>query len=319
MIYSKNHPLIRYFFYFQEFLTIFKLSKDYSVQFIKTDMINMRSTFICVFLAITFASSYSQWQSVWVSPSLSYSAISGWLQFEKTGENWNYRFYTLDTISFKVMTNKFSTTPQYSYDFNDAERAAGCQLYSLGEDLNGDGKTDFYVLSDYGISTNYRQAFKIFDISTGAVILEKNDPSYYYSYPVFTDIDGDGKLECLVVKYNYPALTTYSYEVYSTGATGLVKDSKPMLFNLKQNFPNPFNPSTIIDYQLSSPGKVTMKIYTITGELVNTLVNDEKGAGNYNIVWTGNNSRGERQPSGVYIYELSVNNQKISNKMILLK
>jgi hypothetical protein len=85
-------------------------------------------------------------------------------------------------------------------------------------------------------------------------------------------------------------------------------------YTLAQNFPNPFNPTTSIHYQLPEDGLVTLRIYDILGSVVKTLVNEEKLAGKYEI-----NFNASSLASGVYIYRLNVNDFVDVKKMILLK
>src|ERR1035437_1985244 len=88
----------------------------------------------------------------------------------------------------------------------------------------------------------------------------------------------------------------------------------PKHFSLSQNYPNPFNPITIINYQIPKPGLVTLKVYDILGREVTTLVNENKIAGTYDFTFNAS-----RFTSGVYIYQLRVNDFVSSKKMILLK
>ncbi|NWF90355.1 MAG: T9SS type A sorting domain-containing protein [Ignavibacteriaceae bacterium] len=85
-------------------------------------------------------------------------------------------------------------------------------------------------------------------------------------------------------------------------------------FYLEQNFPNPFNPSTTINYQIKQDGLVTLSIYDILGAEVKTLVNEEKTTGRYSY-----NFDGSDLATGVYIYQLKVNDFVSSKKLVLLK
>lgn len=93
----------------------------------------------------------------------------------------------------------------------------------------------------------------------------------------------------------------------------------PTNFALEQNFPNPFNPSTTIKYQIAEPTKVAISIYSIDGQLVNTLVNDAKDAGYYQVVWNGTNSYGKQVASGMYIYRIDAGNFVSTKKLMLMK
>lgn len=277
----------------------------------------MRAIIIFFFFS---AAIYSQsWQLNWTSSKISYSSYSGYLNFSKSGENWESRFYVLDSIKFSVMSGIYTNTPQYIYNFSDAERLAGLQLYSLQKDLNNDGKGDFYVLAYFGPSSNYRQTVKIFDITTGNAILELNDANYYYSYPTLYDLDADGTLECVITRYNYPSFNEYDLLVYNTGVTGVIANPIPMNFKMEQNFPNPFNPSTTIRYSISEDAKVKIIIFNTNGEQITTLVNEKLSAGEHEIIWNGTNSSGTRVPTGVYFYQLFSNQKSETKKMLLLQ
>ena len=83
---------------------------------------------------------------------------------------------------------------------------------------------------------------------------------------------------------------------------------------LDQNFPNPFNPKTTINYKLPENAFVTLKVYDLLGNEVAILVNEEKQKGNYNLEFNGN-----KLSSGVYIYTFSAGAYRISKKMTLIK
>jgi hypothetical protein len=85
-------------------------------------------------------------------------------------------------------------------------------------------------------------------------------------------------------------------------------------FDLFQNYPNPFNPSTVIRYQIPVNVFVTLKVYDVLGSKVATLVNEEKTAGSYEVIFDASGLS-----SGVYYYTLSTGNFVQTNKMLLLK
>jgi len=95
-----------------------------------------------------------------------------------------------------------------------------------------------------------------------------------------------------------------------------VQDIKPSIneFNLGQNSPNPFTNSTTIGYQLPEDGFVSLKIYTVIGAEVATLVNSNQTRGSHTIHYNANDL-----PGGVYYYTLRYNDQVKSNKMFLIK
>jgi hypothetical protein len=78
----------------------------------------------------------------------------------------------------------------------------------------------------------------------------------------------------------------------------------PATFGLAQNFPNPFNPITTINFQVPVAATVTIKIYSMIGQEVATLVEGKLEAGTHSILWDSRNSDGESMASGVYLYRM---------------
>tara|TARA_A100001037_G_C15150875_1_gene639140 strand:+ start:3752 stop:6433 length:2682 start_codon:yes stop_codon:yes gene_type:complete len=91
-------------------------------------------------------------------------------------------------------------------------------------------------------------------------------------------------------------------------------------FNLIQNFPNPFNPVTTIQFTLGEDGFFSLKIFNLNGQLVNILLEDRGIKGKiYSTVWDGKNSSGEKVTTGMYIYSLETVEGTFSRKMLYLK
>ena len=88
---------------------------------------------------------------------------------------------------------------------------------------------------------------------------------------------------------------------------------------LHQNYPNPFNPTTTISFNLPSQGNVELKIYNIKGELIKTLLNENRQKGEYNIIWDGLDNNSEKVASGLYFYQLKTETHNETRKMILMK
>lgn len=93
----------------------------------------------------------------------------------------------------------------------------------------------------------------------------------------------------------------------------------PTDYALNQNVPNPFNPSTTINYQLPEAGEVQLVIYNLLGQEVRTLVREAMDAGFHSIVWDGMDEYGKQVASGIYIYRLSATNFTQVRRMMLLK
>jgi len=89
--------------------------------------------------------------------------------------------------------------------------------------------------------------------------------------------------------------------------------------SLMGNYPNPFNPTTSINYNLTENGNVSLKIYNVKGELVRTLLSQEQAAGNHSVVWDGNDNNGIQASSGIYFYNMKTAVYSSTKRMIMLK
>ena len=93
----------------------------------------------------------------------------------------------------------------------------------------------------------------------------------------------------------------------------------PGMFTLNQNFPNPFNPETVISLSLDKPGDVTLSVYDILGRTVTTLYRGYLPTGQHQFRWNGTDGNGQGVASGVYFYRLSSDQISLTRKMALMK
>lgn len=88
---------------------------------------------------------------------------------------------------------------------------------------------------------------------------------------------------------------------------------------IKGNYPNPFNPTTNINFALSEPQQVKLEIFNVKGQKVNTLVNKELSASEHSVTWNGDDQSGGQVPSGVYFYRLQTQSFSEMRKMNMMK
>ena len=124
---------------------------------------------------------------------------------------------------------------------------------------------------------------------------------------------------------------TYSVAiVYTTGTSDYVDvdvtvgeddadEITPITTTMNGNYPNPFNPTTTISYDLATAGNVNIAVYNIKGQLVKVLVNENQAAASHTVVWDGQDSNSKSVASGVYFYKMNTASYKSINKMILMK
>lgn len=97
------------------------------------------------------------------------------------------------------------------------------------------------------------------------------------------------------------------------------QEALPMKFDLGQNAPNPFNPTTTLFYDLPQATHVRLDIYNVLGQRVNTLVDDYQEAGFKSVVWNGTDSYGYSVASGMYFYRIEAGEFSKTMKMMMLK
>lgn len=105
----------------------------------------------------------------------------------------------------------------------------------------------------------------------------------------------------------------YSFDV-NVGITDVESDPIPIKYALHQNFPNPFNPTTSISYQIPNQSRVTLKIYDLLGNQIVELINKDQSAGSYTVSFNAS-----KISSGIYFYKLQTGNFISTKKMVLMK
>jgi len=129
-----------------------------------------------------------------------------------------------------------------------------------------------------------------------------NKFSYLPDFNANADIEGNPR-------DNTPTIGAYEHVVEHGNL-----ESKNNSYSLSQNYPNPFNPSTSIEYYTPQPSQVKLVVYNLIGQEVQTLVDDEKASGSFEVEFNAANL-----PSGVYFYRLLAANFNETRKMILLR
>lgn len=164
--------------------------------------------------------------------------------------------------------------------------------------------------------------------------------------PTVADIDADGDLDLVIASWDKSVYVwdfaaawnaasapwpTFLHDSQRTGLYGFdVQDATdagrepaialpPVRVELSQNHPNPFNPSTIIEFALPQAGPVLLRVFDVRGSVVRTLVETPHAAGRHRVVWDGRDTSGRRAASGVYLYEVRSLETVLSRRMVLLK
>ena len=96
-------------------------------------------------------------------------------------------------------------------------------------------------------------------------------------------------------------------------------DALPNRYGLRQNIPNPFNPKTLIRFELPRAGEVTIEVFDVDGRTLRVLLSGSLPAGYHEVSWDGRDTSGRGLPTGVYLYRLRANGYSETRKMLLLQ
>lgn len=166
------------------------------------------------------------------------------------------------------------------------------------------------------IFNDYAHVFYIDDKDAGAIVQDEGtwtlNNAVYHRVP----------LEAIPESPRFPV---YPMHVDSTGMpadtfnwnynyVADIQYNLPSEFSLQQNFPNPFNPETCIQFSIKTPGYASLKVFNINGELVSTVFAGQRSAGEYKSYFDASSLS-----SGVYFYTLKVNGMEQTKKMVLMK
>lgn len=175
-------------------------------------------------------------------------------------------------------------------------------------------------------SMSYYQ-IRVIDGITGT--LEWELPPYWYFiatdsntynafYPRLIDVDGDDRYEILF--YGQPnsgdslRWYLYGYTTYIEEGQGLIKQYQDI--QLSQSFPNPAKTFTTIEYSLTKRAEVVLKIYNSAGQLVRSYHDGIKDPGTYALQWDCRDEKGTELPCGSYFYQLIIDDQQKTKKLV---
>jgi len=99
----------------------------------------------------------------------------------------------------------------------------------------------------------------------------------------------------------------------------IIDETLPIIHNLYNAYPNPFNPVTTLRYDLSENGYVNIIIYDMLGRQVKTLINQTQDPGYKSIIWNATNDYGKPVSAGIYLYQIQAGEYISTKKMVLLK
>jgi hypothetical protein len=233
-----------------------------------------------------------------------------WFDYNLDGANWVY--YERETIEYDANEN-WTKWNEYMWDEPDWDPSdQETQEY----DTNG----NWVKWIDYDWTIAGWEAADMYnaEYSGNNIVLWTGqywDGSWINWWQENYIYDSNNNTELIYKEWNGSDWENVGRYLYTYSVTGIsVLPGQVLTYNLSGNYPNPFNPSTLIQYQLPENGFVSLKIYDITGREVASLVNQEHVSGKYVVSFNAADLA-----SGIYLYQLKVNNFNSTKKMMLLK
>ena len=225
------------------------------------------------------------------------------------------------TSNIKYYNKSLRVSPVAPAAGDTAYISANIHNFSLKE-TTGPVTVRFYLGDPSSGGTPIVGVGGITEVTTDGTILSQNRKPVEMEWVVPPGLDNTARVYAVIDPDN---TITEVHEnnnigfipIMVSGATFVeeeMKNSLPNLYALEQNYPNPFNPSTKIRYSVPQSSNVMLKIFDILGNEIETLVNEEKPVGTYELTWYAKNL-----PSGVYFYRLQAGSFVETKKMLLLK
>lgn len=245
-------------------------------------------------------------------------AINGTSLFVGSGYNGIYYFTNYGRSWYFI---KHCFTNKYVYSL----AVQGTNLFAAINDgvyLSTDSGTNWVAVKN-GMAYPYANSLfvngtNIFAGTGGGVYLSTNNGTNWAA--VNDGLNNDIIVISFAVSGAYIFISTLNNGIWMRPLSEVITDVKnrlnnlPTSFSLQQNFPNPFNPTTTIDYSLPKSEFVTIKLYDAIGREIKTLVKGQKTAGNYSMQFNGSNLS-----SGIYFYRMQSGNYVETRKLLLLK
>ena len=248
---------------------------------------------------------------------------------------------TLSVLSVAVNADDNSTV-DITLGYNFTEDVAGFQfdLLSDGNLTLSDNAASGGAAADAGFTMSTNATGRVIGFSfTGAVIpagsgtfcvlngTTEAATGTIVNLTAVEDCASDGSPDCngasdtrLVLSDTaaQPLVASFLSGMWTVGDNTLGNDL-PVEFGLSANYPNPFNPTTTIDYSIATAGDVSIVVYDMMGREVKSLVSDFATPGTYSVVWDATNNEGLSVAAGMYVYKMISSDFVEVNKMLLVK
>ena len=217
------------------------------------------------------------------------------------------------------------------FQLSDASfiRMNGIPLY-FGEEISEDN-LNMFSLPPLPPENHFNESARFFDVrfadnrkvmsTTGEILVTGNDDEMTLSWSIYSQIEEEQWN--LIDEFGHETSLHGAGETVlrNFGTRFLLQQTTPVpeTFTLHQNFPNPFNPVTNIEFGIPEESHISILVFDLTGNKILTLFDGNISPGNHSVTWNGTNESGTKMSSGVYLYSLTSGSFTEMKKMIFIK
>lgn len=224
---------------------------------------------------------------------------------------------------------RLAHTPDHMYELIDLYSAEALETLVSNPSLSA-LLTD-YLIKGYVSNKDYQEAIDLIQIRIDNTISEVDSLCAVLDLEIvlyLASIDEAKKpLTTLYQNLIYPTPQIFDVKHREHLAkldelTGATQQYTPPVIEralITSNYPNPFNPSTTIEYYVPTKGKVILQVFNLRGQLVDTLIDGSIDKGTHKIIWNGCDSTGRNASSGIYFLRLSTSSSVDTRKMLMIK
>lgn len=235
--------------------------------------------------------------------------------------SYNHSGWTTEDRNYLFICDELSRAPGPDiviYDIQDKTNPV--RVGGIGD--NSATVHNLFVLGDRLVASYYTAGFKVLDVSDplNVTVLDQFDTSplagenFGGAWGVYP-FAPSGKI---YISDTQTGLHIFELRDKPTSVSNS-GGSLPHAFALHYNYPNPFNPETVIQYEIPQQAEVKLEVYNTIGQRIRTLVDAETAPGTYQVMWDGRDDGGIRVASGLYFYRLKTDAFVNTKRMLLLK
>jgi len=223
-------------------------------------------------------------------------------------------YVLLFSLVILVANNVFAKNLEFKYGYAEKVNTTPLQITDFDSVITVDGIELYWYVHAAGTPEKLE--------------IERSADDIYYEtvdWIMGSEVDSQ-TVKFVYYDFNLPR-GHYYYRLKSITEPGVARYSKSVFINasssveavLEQNTPNPFNPVTNIQFRLATRDKVSLRVYNILGQQINTLMDGYFDRGIYNIKWNGRDDAGRDVTGGVYFYQILIGRYAETRRMVLVR